>query len=76
MALGPVPAGPDAPVARRRRMLVEGIRRRGKRGKARMKLTDYDVLTFDCYGTLIDWEDGIFTALKPWLDREAASTAG
>ncbi len=41
-----------------------------------MKLTDYDVLTFDCYGTLIDWEDGIFTALKPWLDREAASTAG
>ncbi len=40
-----------------------------------MQLTDYDVLTFDCYGTLIDWEEGIFTALKPWLDREGV-TAG
>ncbi len=35
-----------------------------------MQLTDYDVLTFDCYGTLIDWEEGIFASLKPWLDRE------
>ncbi|MGQ0642072.1 MAG: haloacid dehalogenase type II [Gemmatimonadaceae bacterium] len=26
---------------------------------------DYDVLSFDCYGTLIDWERGIVTALKP-----------
>lgn len=25
-----------------------------------MKLTDYKVLTFDCYGTLVDWESGIF----------------
>jgi 2-haloalkanoic acid dehalogenase type II len=32
-----------------------------------MKLTDYKVLTFDCYGTLIDWESGIFTALQPLL---------
>ena len=24
-----------------------------------MRLTDFDVLTFDCYGTLIDWESGI-----------------
>ena len=30
-----------------------------------MQLTDYKVLTFDCYGTLIDWESGIFNALKP-----------
>lgn len=30
-------------------------------------LDDYDVLTFDCYGTLIDWADGIATALKPIL---------
>lgn len=30
-------------------------------------LTDYKVLTFDCYGTLIDWESGIFTALQPLL---------
>ncbi|MCK4781419.1 haloacid dehalogenase type II [Candidatus Parcubacteria bacterium] len=25
----------------------------------------YEILTFDCYGTLIDWEGGILTALKP-----------
>jgi 2-haloacid dehalogenase len=24
-----------------------------------------EVLTFDCYGTLIDWETGIFSALRP-----------
>lgn len=27
----------------------------------------YEVLTFDCYGTLIDWERGILSALKPIL---------
>jgi len=36
-----------------------------------MKLTDYEVLTFDCYGTLIDWESGIFNALKPLLAKVA-----
>jgi 2-haloalkanoic acid dehalogenase type II len=30
-------------------------------------LLDYQVLTFDCYGTLIDWEAGIWTALQPLL---------
>ncbi|MEM7253101.1 MAG: haloacid dehalogenase type II [Pseudomonadota bacterium] len=30
-------------------------------------LTDYKVLTFDCYGTLIDWESGIWDALQPLL---------
>ena len=24
----------------------------------------YDVITFDCYGTLIDWEGGISTRLR------------
>jgi 2-haloacid dehalogenase len=28
-----------------------------------------EVLTFDCYGTLIDWESGILGALRPILDR-------
>ena len=32
-----------------------------------MKLSDYKVLTFDCYGTLIDWEAGIWDALQPLL---------
>lgn len=27
------------------------------------------VLTFDCYGTLIDWEQGIIAALQPMLAR-------
>lgn len=34
-----------------------------------MRLTDFDVLTFDCYGTLIDWESGIHAALGPLLGR-------
>ncbi len=35
-----------------------------------MKLTDYSTLTFDCYGTLIDWESGILAALKPWAEKQ------
>ena len=31
--------------------------------------TDYRVLTFDCYGTLIDWESGIWDALQPLILR-------
>ena len=31
------------------------------------RLTDFSVLTFDCYGTLIDWESGIWDALQPLL---------
>ena len=33
------------------------------------QLTDYKVLTFDCYGTLIDWESGMLTALRPLTDQ-------
>lgn len=29
----------------------------------------FDVLTFDCYGTLIDWETGLLAALRGPLDR-------
>jgi len=29
----------------------------------------YKVLTFDCYGTLIDWEMGITQLIGPWLDE-------
>ena len=31
------------------------------------RLTDFSALTFDCYGTLIDWESGIWDALQPLL---------
>ena len=34
-----------------------------------MLLTDFDALTFDCYGTLIDWESGMVEALKALTDR-------
>ena len=34
-----------------------------------MRLNDFKVLTFDVYGTLIDWESGMVTALKPLTDR-------
>jgi 2-haloalkanoic acid dehalogenase type II len=34
-----------------------------------MRLGDFKVLTFDCYGTLIDWESGIIEALKPLCTR-------
>ena len=37
-----------------------------------MKLSDFTVMTFDCYGTLIDWESGIHTALAPLLSRTGA----
>src|SRR4051794_10946137 len=35
----------------------------------------FDALTFDCYGTLIDWETGILAALKPLLPTEAGTAA-
>ncbi|MEM7021004.1 MAG: haloacid dehalogenase type II [Pseudomonadota bacterium] len=38
-----------------------------------MRLSDHSVLTFDCYGTLIDWETGITDALAPWLARAGLS---
>jgi len=31
------------------------------------------LLTFDCYGTLIDWESGIFSALRPVLAAHGKS---
>ena len=38
-----------------------------------MKLSDYKALTFDVYGTLIDWETGMVTGLKPLTDRVSRS---
>jgi 2-haloacid dehalogenase len=40
-----------------------------------MKLTDFKALTFDCYGTLIDWETGLYGALQPLL-RAGGITLG
>lgn len=38
------------------------------------RLADFKVLTFDCYGTLIDWESGIWDAFQPLLMRNACET--
>lgn len=45
-------------------------------------LAEFEALSFDCYGTLIDWETGLGTVLGAWarargleLDREALLTA-
>src|SRR6185369_8421837 len=35
-----------------------------------MNLADYDALSFDCYGTLIDWEAGIAAVLAPWAREQ------
>jgi len=40
-----------------------------------VKLTEFKALTFDCYGTLIDWESGIFNSLVPLARRAGASEA-
>ena len=34
-----------------------------------LKFSQFKVLTFDCYGTLIDWEQGIVQALRPLLQK-------
>ena len=31
-----------------------------------MDFSDFDALSFDCYGTLIDWEAGIAAVLQGW----------
>jgi 2-haloacid dehalogenase len=33
-----------------------------------LNFSQFECLTFDCYGTLIDWETGILSALKPILE--------
>ncbi len=40
-----------------------------------MKLSDFQVLSFDCYGTLIDWESGLLAALAPLRARSRTTLA-
>jgi 2-haloalkanoic acid dehalogenase type II len=41
-----------------------------------LDLADFNTLTFDCYGTLIDWERGILDELQPWLARNGLAQLG
>ncbi len=43
--------------------------------RAVMRLADFKVLSFDCYGTLIDWESGIWAALQPLLAKAGGALA-
>ncbi|MCR3747344.1 HAD-IA family hydrolase [Lentzea californiensis] len=38
-----------------------------------MDLTTFKALSFDCYGTLIDWETGIAAVLSPWAREQGLS---
>ena len=38
-----------------------------------MELRSFALLTFDCYGTLIDWEAGILAAMRPILAAHGVS---
>jgi 2-haloacid dehalogenase len=58
--------------------IAEHDRRRPTPGKLHERMgsemttdtfADVAALSFDCYGTLIDWETGITHALRPWLER-------
>lgn len=42
---------------------------------AERELTDFEALSFDCYGTLIDWESGIGAVLIRWADAHKLSTS-
>lgn len=40
-----------------------------------LDLTRFDAITFDCYGTLIDWNTGVLGALRRILGERAAETS-
>src|SRR5262252_8984628 len=56
------------------------LARRACRMRARdhgaMELTDFEALSFDCYGTLIDWEAGLLAVLGPWARARGLALAG
>jgi 2-haloalkanoic acid dehalogenase type II len=41
-----------------------------------MELIDFEALSFDCYGTLIDWETGLTAVLVPWARQRGLSLSG
>jgi 2-haloacid dehalogenase len=40
-----------------------------------LNFAQYRLISFDCYGTLIDWEAGIFSALRPTLAAHGKTIA-
>jgi 2-haloalkanoic acid dehalogenase type II len=37
-----------------------------------MDLSQFRVFSFDCYGTMIDWESGILVNLRTWIETQGA----
>jgi 2-haloacid dehalogenase len=42
---------------------------------AAMSFDSIRLITFDCYGTLIDWENGMLAALRPLFSRDGGKVA-
>jgi 2-haloacid dehalogenase len=42
---------------------------------AKLDIARFRSLSFDCYGTLIDWESGILAELRPWAARHRLQLA-
>jgi 2-haloacid dehalogenase len=42
-------------------------------GTTAIEFDSFDALTFDCFGTLIDWEQGIIETLAPVIARDGAA---
>jgi 2-haloacid dehalogenase len=40
-----------------------------------LDLTKFKALSFDCYGTLIDWESGLLAVLSPWAREQRPDVA-
>jgi 2-haloacid dehalogenase len=40
-----------------------------------VEFTDFEALSFDCYGTLIDWEAGLLAVLGPWARARGLALA-
>jgi putative hydrolase of the HAD superfamily len=40
-----------------------------------LDLTKFKALSFDCYGTLIDWETGLLAVLGPWAREQGLDTS-
>jgi 2-haloacid dehalogenase len=43
--------------------------------RSMLNFAQFRLLSFDCYGTLIDWETGIFSALRPILEAHGKTIA-
>jgi 2-haloalkanoic acid dehalogenase type II len=41
-----------------------------------VELTDFEALSFDCYGTLIDWEAGLLAVFLPWAQARGLDVTG